>query len=66
MSTNLAWVKSSHSGTEGGNCIEVAPSPSAIHVRDSKDKTGPTLTFSPSAWSAFVALAAEAQVAESE
>ncbi len=62
----VSWAKSSYSGTEGGNCVEVAPCPSAIHVRDSKDKAGPTLTFSPSAWSAFVALAAEAQVAESE
>ncbi|MET9519400.1 DUF397 domain-containing protein [Streptomyces sp. NPDC002994] len=24
MSTQLAWFKSSYSGTEGGNCVEVA------------------------------------------
>ncbi|MFD5430824.1 DUF397 domain-containing protein [Kitasatospora sp. NPDC127067] len=66
MSTDLAWVKSSYSGTEGGNCIEVAPCPSTVHVRDSKDKTGPTLAFSPAAWSTFVAFAAEAQATEPE
>ncbi|MFE3873527.1 DUF397 domain-containing protein [Kitasatospora sp. NPDC059146] len=63
MSTNLVWSKSSYSGTEGGNCVEVASSPSTIHVRDSKDKTGPVLTFSPAAWSAFIA---EAQAADAE
>ncbi|MGW7442273.1 DUF397 domain-containing protein [Kitasatospora sp. NPDC054795] len=62
----ISWVKSSYSGTEGGNCVEVAPSPSSIHVRDSKDKAGPTLAFSPAAWSAFVAFAAEAQAAKPE
>ncbi|ARF78642.1 DUF397 domain-containing protein [Kitasatospora aureofaciens] len=66
MSTNLTWVKSSYSGTEGGNCIEVASCPSAVHVRDSKDKAGPTLAFSPEAWSAFVSFASEAQAARVE
>ncbi|MER7668632.1 DUF397 domain-containing protein [Kitasatospora sp. NPDC096128] len=66
MSTNVIWVKSSYSGTEGGNCVEVASCPSAIHVRDSKDKAGPSLTFSPSAWSAFVSFASEAQAAPAE
>ncbi|CAM5489222.1 DUF397 domain-containing protein [Streptomyces viridifaciens] len=66
MSTNLTWVKSSYSGTEGGNCVEVASSPSAVHVRDSKDKAGPTLAFSPEAWSAFVSFASEAQAARVE
>ncbi|MFH8379757.1 DUF397 domain-containing protein [Kitasatospora sp. NPDC018058] len=66
MSTNVIWVKSSYSGTEGGNCVEVAAAPSAVHVRDSKDKAGPTLTFSPEAWSAFVSFAPEAQAAPVE
>ncbi|MER7751360.1 DUF397 domain-containing protein [Kitasatospora sp. NPDC097643] len=52
--------------SDGGECVEVAPSPTAVHVRDSKDKTGPTLSFSPEAWSAFVAFAAEAQVLAAE
>ncbi|MET9180482.1 DUF397 domain-containing protein [Kitasatospora aureofaciens] len=62
----VSWAKSSYSGTEGGNCVEVASSPSVVHVRDSKDKAGPTLTFSPEAWSAFVSFAAEAQAARVE
>ncbi|MEU8921401.1 DUF397 domain-containing protein [Kitasatospora sp. NPDC048545] len=66
MSDQPEWFKSSYSNDQGGACVEIAPSPAAIRVRDSKDKAGPTLAFSPEAWSAFVAFAAEAQAAESE
>ncbi|WP_326798293.1 DUF397 domain-containing protein [Streptomyces sp. NBC_01808] len=53
----LSWRKSSHSSGGDGDCVEVAACPSAVHVRDSKDKTGPQLTFSPDAWADFVAFA---------
>ena len=53
-----AWFKSSYSDSEGANCVEVAVTPGAIHVRDSKDKGGPSLVFEPDAWAAFVAFAA--------
>ena len=55
----LAWFKSSHSGGDGGECVEVAACPGAIHVRDSKNKQGPQLAFSPAGWAAFVAYAGE-------
>ncbi|MEV4679188.1 DUF397 domain-containing protein [Streptomyces kurssanovii] len=48
------WRKSSHSGSEGGQCIEVATHPATIHVRDSKNPGGPSLTLDPAAWAAFV------------
>ncbi|MQS39312.1 DUF397 domain-containing protein [Streptomyces katsurahamanus] len=54
----VAWAKSSHSDSSDGNdCVEVASTPSCgtVHVRDSKDKQGPQLGFTPSAWSDFVA-----------
>ncbi|WP_181785914.1 DUF397 domain-containing protein [Streptomyces phytophilus] len=53
----LSWCKSSYSSQDGGDCIEVAPTPRAIHVRDSKDPEGPILRFTPDAWAAFVAYA---------
>jgi len=60
MNTNeLTWFKSTYSDGEGGNCVEVAACPSTIHVRDSKDKQGPHLAFSPAGWAAFVAYAGE-------
>ncbi|MEV8404669.1 DUF397 domain-containing protein [Streptomyces niveus] len=53
MNTALEWFKSSYSGDEGGNCVEVAAHPTAVHVRDSKVTEGPVLTLTPAAWSAF-------------
>ncbi len=52
------WRKSSYSSDEGGACLEVAAHPTAIHVRDSKNPEGPTVTVAPTAWSAFAAFAA--------
>ncbi|MFF3456537.1 DUF397 domain-containing protein [Streptomyces sp. NPDC002730] len=49
------WRKSSYSGDEGGDCVEVAAHPLAVHIRDSKNPTGPVLTVAPAAWAAFVA-----------
>lgn len=51
------WFKSSHSGSGGGACIEVANG-GAVRVRDSKDPSGPVLTFGPEEWTAFVRFAA--------
>jgi Domain of unknown function (DUF397) len=35
-------------------CVEVAMEPTAVHMRDSTNRTGPELVFSPDAWDAFV------------
>ena len=43
--SELAWFKSSYSGTNGGDCVEVAAAPGTVHVRDSKDSGGPVLSF---------------------
>jgi hypothetical protein len=52
----LSWFKSSYSSGEGGQCLEVAVHPTAIHIRDSKQpSSAPHLTLSPSTWSAFLA-----------
>ncbi|MEU1510823.1 DUF397 domain-containing protein [Streptomyces sp. NPDC005811] len=53
--SELAWFKSSYSSSGDGDCVEVAPRPHQIHVRDSKDESGPHLTLSPTAWAEFVA-----------
>ncbi|WP_086803500.1 DUF397 domain-containing protein, partial [Streptomyces caniscabiei] len=45
---------SSYSGTEGGDCVEVAAATAAVHVRDSKAVAGPVLTVSRAAWAGFV------------
>ncbi|MFC4496135.1 DUF397 domain-containing protein [Streptomyces ovatisporus] len=54
-----AWFKSSYSGGEGGECVEVAAAGGAVHVRDSKTAAGPALTVGPEAWAGFLAMAVE-------
>ncbi len=50
------WRKSSYSGTNGGNCVEIARNlPGVVAVRDSKDPGGPALAFTPADWEAFTA-----------
>ncbi|MEU3185347.1 DUF397 domain-containing protein [Streptomyces sp. NPDC006923] len=53
----LAWFRSSYSGSGGGNCVEVALAPRTVHIRDSKTVHGPALRVSPERWSAFVSFA---------
>jgi hypothetical protein len=57
MNTKLTWVKSSYSGTQGGNCVEVAGQADAgrVLVRDSKNAAGPVLRFSRADWRRFAA-----------
>ena len=56
----LVWCKSSYSGgTNGDSCVEIAPTPVAVHVRDSKNpQDGPRLALAPGVWADFVAFAA--------
>ncbi|GAB3814675.1 DUF397 domain-containing protein [Micromonospora zhanjiangensis] len=53
--TDAVWRKSTRSGDNGGDCVEVADNlTGVVAVRDSKDPTGPVLTFTPTAWAGFV------------
>ncbi|MFI1192502.1 DUF397 domain-containing protein [Micromonospora sp. NPDC020750] len=52
--TSAHWRKSTRSGSNGGDCVEVADNlPGIVAVRDSKDPAGPVLSFTPAAWTAF-------------
>ena len=53
--SDLRWRKSSFSGNQGGQCVEVADVPSGRLVRDSKRPEGAVLRFTAGAWSSFVA-----------
>ena len=54
--TDAQWFKSSHSGGNGGDCVEVATNlPGIVAVRDSKDPSGPALVFTPEVWADFIA-----------
>ncbi|MEU3411886.1 DUF397 domain-containing protein [Streptomyces sp. NPDC006658] len=56
--TELAWFKSSHSGSQGDSCVEVAVTAQAVHVRDSKDVTRPDFAVGRDGWARFVRYAA--------
>ena len=49
------WRKGSRSNGNGGNnCVEVAFLDGGVAVRDSKNRSGPALVFTPAEWTAFV------------
>ncbi|MEU1606321.1 DUF397 domain-containing protein [Micromonospora matsumotoense] len=53
--TGARWHKSTKSGGNGGDCVEVAGNlPGVVLVRDTKDRDGGVLTFAPAAWRGFV------------
>ncbi|GIM82291.1 DUF397 domain-containing protein [Salinispora arenicola] len=54
------WRKSTRSQTS--NCVEVAPLPATVALRDSKDRGGPVLLFDRSEWRNFLAAAKEGQL----
>jgi hypothetical protein len=53
--SRAVWRKSSYSGGNGGQCVEVARNlPAIVAVRDSTDPDGARLVLTPAAWAAFV------------
>jgi len=48
------WFKSTRSGPNSDNCVEVAFVGEAIAVRDSKNPDAAALIFTPAEWDAFV------------
>jgi Domain of unknown function (DUF397) len=52
--TGPTWVKSSLSFANG-NCVEVSDQPGGVvGVRNSRDREGPVLRFTPDEWQAFL------------
>jgi hypothetical protein len=55
---SVNWRKSTHSGNNGADCVEVgnaAPTATGIVVRDTTNRSGATLTFPKESWQAFTA-----------
>lgn len=49
------WRKSTYSDANGGNCVETASGSGMIHVCDTTDRGGPTLSVPAGVWTAFLA-----------
>ena len=57
QAAELRWVKSSYSGTSGGDCVEVASGHHTVFVRDSKaTDVDRVLQVSRGRWAAFMVL----------
>jgi len=53
--TGAVWHKSTRSGGNGGDCVEVAINlPGIVAVRDTKHRERGTLVFTHAEWIAFV------------
>ncbi|MFH8656360.1 DUF397 domain-containing protein [Streptomyces afghaniensis] len=51
----MQWRKSTYSGDQGGQCLEVAHTPeAAVAIRDSKNPAGPILTLDPATFTTFI------------
>lgn len=49
--SELRWIKSSYSGAQSTECVEIAVLPEGGRaVRDSKDPDGPILVLTSSQW----------------
>jgi len=51
----VTWRKSTYSGGNGSNCVEVGQTAGLVLVRDTKDHAGAVLVLSPQAWRRFAA-----------
>lgn len=53
--TGAQWRKSRYSGSNGGNCVEIATNlPGIVAVRDTKHPDDAVLVFTPDQWAVFV------------
>lgn len=58
----MNWRTSSYSGGNGAECVEAGQGPGTIAVRDSKNREGTRLDFSPDAWRWFTVTVKTRQV----
>lgn len=53
--SKVVWRKSSRSGNNGGECVEVATNlTGVVAIRDSKNPACPALTLTPGGWRTFL------------
>ncbi|WP_328414476.1 DUF397 domain-containing protein [Streptomyces violaceus] len=50
----ILWRKSSYSGDQGGDCVEVGEASATVAIRDSKTPAGPILTLDPATFTTFI------------
>jgi hypothetical protein len=62
--SSATWIKSSHSGPTGGNCVEIAfLADGDVAMRNSRHPDGPELVFTRAEWAAFLGGALDGEFA---
>jgi Domain of unknown function (DUF397) len=51
---NGNWLRSSYSGGQNNNCVELSFGGDRVSVRDSKNPAGDVLTLGEPAWTSFL------------
>jgi len=51
----VTWRKSTYSGGNGGDCVEVGQTAGLVLVRDTKDRAGAVLAVGADEWRRFAA-----------
>ena len=59
----VTWRKSTYSGGNGSDCVEVGQTAGRVLVRDTKDRAGAMLAIGPDAWRRFAASVKDAPLA---
>ncbi|HEU5025830.1 MAG TPA: DUF397 domain-containing protein [Spirillospora sp.] len=59
MTTPTRWRKSSHSGGDEGNCVEIGDLGGRVRIRDSKDPDAGHLTLTRQDFAALLARLAQ-------
>ena len=54
MTSNNRWRKSSYSGGQANNCVELKVAAGHTDVRDTKNRSGGALNVNRTSWSSFV------------
>ncbi|MFF1696635.1 DUF397 domain-containing protein [Streptomyces sp. NPDC058257] len=55
ISDDVVWFKSTYSGSNETECVEVAVKNTQVFIRDSKRPTDKQFRVDPGAWAGFVA-----------
>ncbi|WP_242608669.1 DUF397 domain-containing protein [Actinomadura formosensis] len=46
----MRWRRSTHSNTQGANCVEIGQYGEMVYIRDSRNRPGPVIAITQDDW----------------